>query len=216
MQAACAILIRLYRALLRCYPPAFRSEFEAEMAATFAQALAEAARMGLPALLSAFLIELKDWPLAILREQAGALLQRRIPPMPDPSNFIPGLLPLAPAGRPAFSSWITRRPALRRAFDLILAGLGLALVSPLMLLAALTVRLDSPGPVLFRQARLGRGRRVYTMTKFRTMVDDPATGGKALTRSGRVLRRLYLDETPQLVDVLRGDISIFGPRPEKA
>jgi lipopolysaccharide/colanic/teichoic acid biosynthesis glycosyltransferase len=95
----------------------------------------------------------------------------------------------------------------KRALDLVGAALGLALAAPVLGLAALAVRLVDGAPVLFRQERLGRGRRPFRLVKLRTMA-----GGRA-TRLGRVLRELGIDELPQLVNVLRGEMSLVGPRP---
>jgi lipopolysaccharide/colanic/teichoic acid biosynthesis glycosyltransferase len=110
----------------------------------------------------------------------------------------------------------------KRAFDLAVAALALLLASPLMLVIALAVRLDSAGPVFFRQERVGQGGARFRIHKFRTMVADAAARGPALTvgddprvtRVGRFLRRSKLDELPQLIDVLVGDMSLVGPRPE--
>lgn len=112
--------------------------------------------------------------------------------------------------------------AIKRLADLVVAALLLLLLAPLLLLLALTVRLDSPGPVLFRQQRVGRGGVPFSMLKFRSMVvDAPRLGGYStaagdprITRSGRWLRRFSLDELPQLINVLRGDMSLVGPRPD--
>lgn len=110
----------------------------------------------------------------------------------------------------------------KRLFDLLLAALGLALLAPLLLLIALWIRLDSRGPVLFLQERVGRFGRPFFIHKFRTMrVDAPALGPQItigadarITRAGRLLRASKLDELPQLWDVLRGAMSLVGPRPE--
>lgn len=110
----------------------------------------------------------------------------------------------------------------KRVFDLVVASVLLVLLAPLMLAIAAWVRLDSPGPALFRQERVGRGGRVFRIHKFRTMVADAPQRGPALTvgddaritRAGRWLRRHRLDELPQLIDVLKGDMSLVGPRPE--
>jgi len=107
-------------------------------------------------------------------------------------------------------------------FDLVGATLAVLLACPLMLLAALAIKLDSPGPVFFRQQRVGRGGRLFRVHKFRTMVADAPARGPALTvgddaritRVGRWLRHSKLDELPQLLDVLAGDMSLVGPRPE--
>jgi lipopolysaccharide/colanic/teichoic acid biosynthesis glycosyltransferase len=108
----------------------------------------------------------------------------------------------------------------KRVFDLAVAGLGLLLISPLFVLIALAVKLDSPGPVFFRQERVGRGGRPFRIHKFRTMRDGAAgaqitVGADArITRVGAILRRAKLDELAQLIDVLEGTMSLVGPRPE--
>ena len=110
----------------------------------------------------------------------------------------------------------------KRAFDLLVASVGLVLLAPLLAAIALAIRLDSRGPVLFRQQRVGRHGVPFAIHKFRTMVADAAARGAALTigddaritRVGRFLRRRRLDELPQLIDVFKGDMSLVGPRPE--
>lgn len=113
-------------------------------------------------------------------------------------------------------------PVIKRLLDLVASGVGLVLLAPLMVAIALWVRLDSPGPVFFRQRRVGRHGATFRIHKFRTMRDAPAAGGPQITvgadaritRAGAFLRRHKLDELPQLIDVLRGDMSLVGPRPE--
>jgi lipopolysaccharide/colanic/teichoic acid biosynthesis glycosyltransferase len=108
----------------------------------------------------------------------------------------------------------------KRVFDIAGAIFALVLLAPVLLAVALAVRLDSPGPVLFRQERVGRGGRLFRIHKFRTMragaAGLPITVGAdpRVTRVGAVLRHWRLDELPQLLDVLRGDMSLVGPRPE--
>jgi lipopolysaccharide/colanic/teichoic acid biosynthesis glycosyltransferase len=110
----------------------------------------------------------------------------------------------------------------KRVFDLLLAAVGLVLLSPVMLSIALWIKLDSPGPVFFRQLRVGRHGAPFRIHKFRTMRNDPPGLGPQITvgadpritRSGRFLRRAKLDELPQLLDVLGGTMSLVGPRPE--
>lgn len=110
----------------------------------------------------------------------------------------------------------------KRLLDLLGAGLGLLLLAPLLGLIALAVKLDSPGPVFYRQLRVGRGGREFRIHKFRSMTHDPRERGPQLTvggdvritRVGALLRRSKLDELAQLIDVLRGDMSLVGPRPE--
>lgn len=110
----------------------------------------------------------------------------------------------------------------KRLFDLAAAGVALLLLAPLFVVLALLIKLDSPGPVFFRQERVGRGGRPFAIHKFRTMVADaPERGGPLtigadprITRVGRWLRDRRLDELPQFIDVLRGEMSLVGPRPE--
>jgi exopolysaccharide biosynthesis polyprenyl glycosylphosphotransferase len=111
---------------------------------------------------------------------------------------------------------------LKRAFDISVASVGLILTSPIMALAAIAVRFSSPGPILFRQRRLGEGMKPIEVMKFRTMrvnEDSDTTWSvlrdERLTGIGRVLRQTHLDELPQLINVLRGDMSLVGPRPER-
>jgi FlaA1/EpsC-like NDP-sugar epimerase/lipopolysaccharide/colanic/teichoic acid biosynthesis glycosyltransferase len=111
---------------------------------------------------------------------------------------------------------------MKRTFDLLATTIGLCLCWPLLVAVALLVKLDSPGPILFTQMRVGRGFRPFLIYKFRTMVQDaPSKGGQLtigqdarITRAGRFLRRYKLDELPQLFNVLKGDMSLVGPRPE--
>ncbi len=109
---------------------------------------------------------------------------------------------------------------LKRALDIFVSGLGLLLAAPLMLVIAVAIRLSSPGPILFRQHRVGRFGGEFTILKFRTMpanhVSDTwnAAVGQETFAVGRWLRRSSLDELPQLWNVLRGDMSLVGPRPE--
>jgi lipopolysaccharide/colanic/teichoic acid biosynthesis glycosyltransferase len=109
----------------------------------------------------------------------------------------------------------------KRAFDLLAAACGLVVLAPLLLMIALWIKLDSPGPVFYRQQRVGRHGVLFNILKFRTMVDRPAdqrqlTVGRdpRVTRAGRFLRHYKLDELPQLANVLHGTMSLVGPRPE--
>jgi lipopolysaccharide/colanic/teichoic acid biosynthesis glycosyltransferase len=102
---------------------------------------------------------------------------------------------------------------LKRSFDLIAAAAGLLIAAPLMICVALVVAALMGRPVLFAQERPGRVGRPFTLYKFRTMREGAADDGERLTGLGRWLRRLSLDELPQLWNVLRGDMSIVGPRP---
>lgn len=143
------------------------------------------------------------------------------------------------AGEPVMS--MPPMPVDKRLLDIVIASVCLAVVSPLLAAVYVIVRATSPGPALFRQRRIGRGRREFVLYKFRTMYhgnssdahreyvsklltdDHPPAGGSdglykleddpRITRVGRVLRRTSIDELPQLINVLRGDMSLVGPRP---
>lgn len=108
----------------------------------------------------------------------------------------------------------------KRAFDVVCSALGLLVLSPVLLVCALLVGLTSPGGVLFRQERIGRDGVPFTIYKFRSMRQDNAglkittSGDSRITPVGKVLRKTKLDELPQLWNVLKGDMSFVGPRPE--
>jgi len=110
----------------------------------------------------------------------------------------------------------------RRAFDIAVAGTALALAAPLLALAALAIRLESRGGVIYRQRRVGKDGHEFDVLKLRTMVDGAEhigaglavnRGDARITRVGKILRRTSLDELPNLVNVLRGEMAIVGPRP---
>lgn len=110
---------------------------------------------------------------------------------------------------------------LKRLFDLLCAALGLAALLPVLVLIAIWIKLDSPGPVFFRQVRVGRFGIPFRIHKYRTMRVNAEQGGRLtvgrdsrITRSGHLLRKTKLDELPQLIDVLIGKMSLVGPRPE--
>lgn len=138
-------------------------------------------------------------------------------------------LPLISVRPLAFRRW---EQFIKRAMDLVIASVALVVFAPLMLIIALAIKLDSPGPVLFKQVRVGKGDKKFVMYKFRSMrggaeeeqeqlkelseVDGPIFKIKndpRCTRVGKVIRRLSLDELPQLYNVLKGEMSIVGPRP---
>jgi lipopolysaccharide/colanic/teichoic acid biosynthesis glycosyltransferase len=112
--------------------------------------------------------------------------------------------------------------ATKRAFDVLISAAALVVLAPLLAAVAAAIKLGSRGPVLFRQVRIGRDGEPFTMLKFRTMVagadrlgpNVSATRDARVTRVGAVLRRSFVDEVPQLVNVLRGEMSLVGPRPE--
>ncbi len=111
----------------------------------------------------------------------------------------------------------------KRVLDILFSFIGLVLAAPIIPLVALAVKFDSPGPVFFRQVRVGEGERPFTLVKFRTMCNDAEKNGAVwaqkddprVTRIGNFLRKSRLDEIPQLFNVLKGDMSFVGPRPER-
>ncbi|MBS3023486.1 sugar transferase [Acidiphilium multivorum] len=140
---------------------------------------------------------------------------------------------------PHFASPVTRAPAApdlqvrregrlvrasRRIFDVTMSLVMAVFLAPVMLLAALAIAIDSPGPVFYRQTSVGLNGRPFRITKFRSMRRDAEGAGVAvwaatedprITAVGRILRKYRIDELPQFFDVLRGDMSIIGPRPER-
>ena len=118
----------------------------------------------------------------------------------------------------------TLQRIVKRAFDILCSGVLLILTSPVMLLAVLAIRLDSPGPIIYRQQRVGKGGRGFMCLKFRSMTVDAERDGVArwaakndarVTRVGGFIRKTRIDELPQLVSVLKGEMSLVGPRPER-
>jgi lipopolysaccharide/colanic/teichoic acid biosynthesis glycosyltransferase len=133
--------------------------------------------------------------------------------------------PAGHRGRPADTAPLRETflsAAIKRCLDLIFGLITLAVALPILLLASLTIKLESPGTVLYRQWRSGRGGKPFQILKLRTMVDGADRLGPALTQSadpriprfGSVLRRWSVDELPQLLNVLAGQMSLVGPRPE--
>ena len=112
---------------------------------------------------------------------------------------------------------------IKRIFDIVASLIGLILLSPFFLISAIMVKLDSPGPVIYKQERYTIGKKRFNIYKFRTMVNDAEKKGAVfasdndprITKSGKILRALRLDELPQIINILRGDMSIVGPRPER-
>lgn len=115
-----------------------------------------------------------------------------------------------------------RHPGAKRTFDLATSSVALIVLSPVMVMVATSVRLTSPGPAIFRQRRIGLDGQPFMVYKFRTMIEGAealsfetaGTSDPRITRFGAFLRRTKLDELPQLFNVLRGDMSVVGPRPE--
>jgi len=123
----------------------------------------------------------------------------------------------------ASSSWLGAQLLLKRAADVAVAAILLVALLPVMVVIALAVKATSPGEIIFRQERAGRGGRPFTILKFRTMVKDAPRSSLGtycyqddprVTRVGKLLRKSSLDELPQLVNILRGDMSLVGPRPD--
>jgi lipopolysaccharide/colanic/teichoic acid biosynthesis glycosyltransferase len=141
--------------------------------------------------------------------------RRRWALVAGPAPMVPGLV-----CRSAPSSAHSLQPALKRTVDILVASAVLVLTSPVMAIVALAVVLESRGPVFYRAERVGRGGRTLWMLKFRKMPRDAAgprltaCGDRRLTRIGTMLARTKLDELPQFINVLRGDMSLVGPRPE--
>ncbi|MCE3544360.1 sugar transferase, partial [Escherichia coli] len=107
-------------------------------------------------------------------------------------------------------------------FDIAVASAALLCLLPLLVLTAITVRMNSPGPILFKQVRIGRGNQMFQMLKFRSMYVQQLDGAghrsasrddDRITKVGRIIRKTSIDELPQLINVLKGDMSIVGPRP---
>ena len=105
----------------------------------------------------------------------------------------------------------------KRLFDIVLATLIFIVASPVLLLVALAIKLDSPGPIIFKQSRIGKDGRTFTIYKFRSMSSDndvyDFSKSDSVTKVGKFLRKSGIDELPQLLNVIKGDMSIVGPRP---
>jgi len=175
--------------------------------------------------------------LAITHEKSPQLLRNlmkvdfsgcQVLDMPSLYEFLAGKIPVEHISDIWFyfnssqnSKFYYRR--MKSLWDVLLAIFYLIIVSPLLLVIPLAIRLDSPGPVFFRQQRLGKDGKPFWIIKFRTMVEDAERNGPQwaspddprITRVGRILRKLRLDELPQLLNILKGEMSFIGPRPER-
>lgn len=177
--------------------------------------------------------------LAITHEVNGALLQTltdclelgvEVIPMPVLYEQLTGRVPVEHVG----SNWYVAMPidhpltrplnrALKRAFDIVAASLGLLFLALAFPFIALAIYLDSPGPLFYTQERVGQGGRVFKVYKFRSMIPNAEQGQAVwarendprVTRVGRILRRTHVDEFPQFINILRGEMSAVGPRPER-
>lgn len=123
------------------------------------------------------------------------------------------------------ANWLSSQLCLKNLLDRIFAAVGLLLFSPLLVLIMLAIKLDTPGPIFFLQERIGKNGRPFRIIKFRTMIRNATQFGKGIfiepgdsriTRLGKILRRFSIDEIPQLINVLRGEMSLIGPRPTLA
>ena len=112
----------------------------------------------------------------------------------------------------------------KRTIDLVVSAIGLLVSAPISMLTAVAIKLDSPGPILYRQERLGRNEEPFTIYKFRSMLEEaeadvgPVWAVKddpRITRVGKIIRKLRIDEIPQMINVLKGQMSLVGPRPER-
>lgn len=111
---------------------------------------------------------------------------------------------------------------IKRIFDIVASLCGLIILSPMLIIVAMCIKLDSKGPVFFKQKRVGKNKKIFEIYKFRTMVTDAEKLGKQITvgndsritRVGKFIRKCKLDEFPQLINVLKGEMSLVGPRPE--
>jgi exopolysaccharide biosynthesis polyprenyl glycosylphosphotransferase len=175
--------------------------------------------------------------LAITHEKSPQLLKEivkadfsgcQVMDMPSLYEFLAGKIPIEHISDIWFyfcssqnSKFYYRR--IKRLWDVLLAVFYLLIVSPLFLLIPLAIKLDSPGPVFFRQQRLGKDGKPFWIVKFRTMVADAEPNGPQwacerdprITRLGNILRKSRLDELPQLLNIIKGEMSFIGPRPER-
>lgn len=119
-------------------------------------------------------------------------------------------------------NWKNRITFMKRFFDIIVSALALIILTPLLLLISVLVKLTSPGPIFYRAERIGKNGKPFKLYKFRSMASDADKGGPKITASGdarvtplgRWLRKFKLDELPQFINVLKGEMSTVGPRPE--
>lgn len=224
MNGIARLITCVYTLLVRLYPRTFRTEFEDEMRGVFADVVADAAVDGRKALIRILWRELGDFPGNLLTAHWQSAYDWMKRAVAVTSNGTPGLLRGNESLVQGLATLLSKNATLKRTFDILIAGFFLVVAAPLFAILAVLVRLDSPGPAIFRQQRMGRNGQPYTLYKFRSMFCDvdrtraPVSDNQSprLTRMGRVIRRLYLDELPQLFNVLKGEMSVFGPRPELA
>ncbi|MEM7130298.1 MAG: sugar transferase [Chloroflexota bacterium] len=216
-----SILIHLHAWLLEFYPAHYYAEFGEECMDTFALLAGEARTP--TALLILWWREVRDWPTCVVKEHcssAKASLTGYINRQRQIQHSRPGLVPIE--WTQGIPEWLIRiiqqNPLGHRLFDVLFASFWLLLLSPLFLIIPIIVRLDSIGPSIFRQQRVGADGKLYTMYKFRSMTTGKTSGAtrerkRVVTRVGHMLRRYNLDEIPQLVNILKGEMSLIGSRP---
>jgi hypothetical protein len=216
------IAIWVYALIVCLYPRAFRAEFEDEMRAVFGAAVADAAEHSWMMWIGVFWRELRDCPRNLLVAHWRRVRNRmKKANMLAESHSTPGLLRGDERLAQGLATLVSRSALIKRSFDVLVAGCLLVITAPLCALVAVLIKLDSPGPVIFQQRRVGKDGQPYTMYKFRSMlcgvdgVRAPVSSRRdpRITRVGRLIRRLYLDELPQLYNVFKGEMSVFGPRP---
>jgi hypothetical protein len=185
----------------------------------FADALVAADKQGRSAVLQFCWRELRDLPRLLITEHWHAThhwFALRLAKDDPMRSDLPGVVPVGNGSLLHALFVITgRSPRLRRGCDIAIALVGLLLVSPFLLLLPILIKIDSAGPIFYRQQRLGRAGQCYTMYKFRSMVAASSASPieRRITRIGLLIRQWHLDEMPQVFNVIKGDMSIFGPRP---
>ena len=219
-------IIAVYRKALLLYPEHFREEFGDEMCQVFEEAISDAAAEGWSTLLIICFRELRDGPRMLLT-QHWQNIQRifRRPQVDDTRSTAP-----RPGLAPVEMSFLTRltyayaegNPQKQRRADLLIATTSLIVLFPAFLFISLLIKLDSRGPLIYRQQRVDDEGKPFVLYKFRSMTsatvardDAPPFGSKQrITRVGQWIRKWHLDETPQLFNVLKGEMSIVGARPK--
>ena len=226
-----AWVLACHHQLLSLYPSTHHLLFAEEMHEVFADGLMQADTEGWCAILALCWREFRDLPQSLLVEYQCELnkwVTLHLQESEKRSSNLPGVVPIDHGSLPhVVYAVVGYNPRIRRGFDLIAALFGLTIAAPFLLLLPIFIWLDSSGPVIYRQKRIGKDGRAYTMYKFRSMprqtlplvaVEHPmnTTPDPRLTRMGRFTRRFHLDELPQLINVFKGEMSIFGPRPPMA
>ncbi len=175
------------------------------------------------------IIALEQYEMELMNSVIGCCEEQgiRVSIIPIYNDYLPGSATVDTLGRVRLISLrsnsqdLTLYRVLKRVFDILFALAALLLTSPVMLAVAIGVRLSGPGPILFRQTRVGKDRKLFTMYKFRSMVQNEGADStwtratdSRITPFGALIRKLSLDELPQFFNVLRGEMSVVGPRPE--